>query len=125
MFQVNGAFGSGCLQTVREILDAHRNGILRVCNASGGSGVLGVIPAFGGLHGVIAPAAGFLHHHGLNQRNIIRDAIGMILGSPQDVVQRHDHFAVSELDWRGDGYWFPSTLPDIHEFGAVDGVSIP
>lgn len=49
----------------------------------------------------------------------------MILGSPQDVVLRHDHLAAFELDWRGDGYWFPSTLPDIHEFGAVDGVSIP
>ena len=53
-------------KTVRKILDAHCNGVFRVRNASGGSGVLGVIPAFGSLHGVIAPAAGFLHHNGLN-----------------------------------------------------------
>ena len=56
-------------------MDANRNGVFRVRNASGGSGVLGVIPAFGSLHGVISSAAGFLHHNGLNQQNIIRDAI--------------------------------------------------
>ena len=49
----------------------------------------------------------------------------MILGSPQDVVQRHDRLAAFELDWCGGGYWFPSTLPDVHEFEAVEGVSIP
>ena len=75
MIQVNGAFGSGCLQTVCKILDAYRNGVSRVCNASGGSGVLYVITAFGSLHGVTPSAAGFLHHNGLNQQNIIRDAI--------------------------------------------------
>ena len=41
------------------------------------------------------------------------------------MVQRHEHLAASELHWRGGGYWFPSTLPDIHEFEAVEGVSIP
>ena len=75
MVKVNGTFGSGCLQTVRKILDAYRNGILRVRNSSGCSGVLGVVTAFGSLHRVISSAAGFLHHNGLNQQNIIRDAI--------------------------------------------------
>ena len=75
MFQVNGTFGSSRLQTVRKILDAHRNGILRVGDTSGRSGVLGIVPAFGGLHRVISSAAGFLHHDGLNQQNIIRNTI--------------------------------------------------
>lgn len=74
MVQVNGTFDSCRLQAVREILDAHRNGILRIRNASGGSGVLGVIPTLGGLHGAIAPTTGFLHHNGLDQQNVIRDS---------------------------------------------------
>ena len=75
MFQINGAFGSSRLQTVRKILDAHCNGILWVGDTSGRSGVLGIVPAFGGLHRVISSAAGFLHHDGLNQQNIIRNTI--------------------------------------------------
>lgn len=74
MIQVNGTFDSCRLQAVREILDAHRNGILRVCNASRRSGVLGIVPTFGRLHGVIAPTTGFLHHNGLDQQNVIRDS---------------------------------------------------
>lgn len=74
MVQVNGTFGSSCLQTVRKILDANRNGVFRVRNASRRSGILGVIATLGGLHGVIAPTTGFLHHNGLDQQNVIRDS---------------------------------------------------
>lgn len=48
----------------------------------------------------------------------------MILGSPQDVVLRHDHLAAFELDWRGDGYWISGFVPDAHGAGGLDGVPI-
>ena len=99
MFQVNGTFGSSRLQTVRKILDAHRNGILRVGDTSGRSGVLGIVPAFGGLHGVISSAAGFLHHDGLSQQNIIRNAI--LLGVFADDRLIGFHFRTERQRFRG------------------------
>ena len=89
MVQVNGALRSCHLQTVRKILDAHRNGVFRVRNASGGSGVLGIIPAFGGLHGVVAPAAGFLHHNGLDQQNVIWDAVLLGIFTDDQLIGFH------------------------------------
>ena len=74
----------GLGQAGRQILNPHSNGILRVAYASRSIGVFGIKGALGGLHGVVALTAAFLHHHSHDQLRVFRDALffGVKLDQP-------------------------------------------
>ena len=72
---VHRAFALGNLQTVRQILNAHVDGILWISDATGDTRIKGVEITLGALHGIIATTTGFLHHYCLDQQHIISNAM--------------------------------------------------
>ena len=72
---VHRTFALSYLQAVGKILNTHIDGIFRVGDSAGGMGIQGVKITLGALHGIGAPATGFLHHHRLNQKYKIRDSV--------------------------------------------------
>lgn len=69
------SFPSWLPDTVCIILNSHLDGIVCILNCSRTIGILGIIRALTGLHGICSPSSSFLHHDCLYHRNILRDSI--------------------------------------------------
>ena len=62
------------VDTIRIILYAHLDRIVRILDCTGCIRILGIIRTLAGLHGIRSPAATLLHHDRLDDRDIFRDS---------------------------------------------------